>query len=92
MSVKSNQIYFAFLWNKGDQITVIAYGATVHWALNTLNNNPNVHADLIDLRSLQPLDTELIFASAKKTGKVIILQEDSLFGGKAKNCLNKLVN
>jgi 2-oxoisovalerate dehydrogenase E1 component len=66
---------------EGNQITVIAYGATVHWALNTLNNNPDVQADLIDLRSLQPLDTEMIFASAKKTGKVIILQEDSLFGG-----------
>jgi 2-oxoisovalerate dehydrogenase E1 component len=66
---------------EGDQITVIAYGATVHWAMNTLNNNPEVRADLIDLRSLQPLDTDMIFTSVKKTGKVIILQEDSLFGG-----------
>ena len=36
---------------------------------------------LIDLRSLQPLDTEAIYSSVKKTGKAIILQEDSLFGG-----------
>ena len=36
---------------------------------------------MIDLRSLQPLDTEMIFESVKKTGKAIILQEDSLFGG-----------
>ena len=38
-------------------------------------------ADLIDLRSLQPLDTEAIYTSVKKTGRAIILQEDSLFGG-----------
>ncbi|WP_299247678.1 dehydrogenase E1 component subunit alpha/beta [uncultured Lacinutrix sp.] len=65
----------------GEQITVIAYGQAVHWAMNTLNKHPEIDADLIDLRSLQPLDTETIYASAKKTGKVIILQEDSLFGG-----------
>jgi 2-oxoisovalerate dehydrogenase E1 component len=38
-------------------------------------------ADVIDLRTLQPLDTETIYASVKKTGKAIILHEDSLFGG-----------
>jgi len=42
---------------------------------------PEIKADLIDLRTLQPLDTETIFASVKKTNKCIILQEDSLFGG-----------
>ncbi|WP_044397984.1 dehydrogenase E1 component subunit alpha/beta [Lacinutrix sp. Hel_I_90] len=66
---------------EGEDITVIAYGAAVHWALNALDKHPNISADMIDLRSLQPLDTETIYASAKKTGKVIILQEDSLFGG-----------
>jgi len=65
----------------GEDITIIAYGAAVHWALNTLDKHPNINADLIDLRSLQPLDTETIFKSVKKTGKAIILQEDSLFGG-----------
>jgi 2-oxoisovalerate dehydrogenase E1 component len=65
----------------GEQITVIAYGQAVHWAMKTLDKHPEIDADLIDLRSLQPLDTETIYASAKKTGKVIILQEDSLFGG-----------
>jgi 2-oxoisovalerate dehydrogenase E1 component len=48
-----------------------------------LENNPDIDADLIDLRSLQPLDTEAIFASVRKTGRAIILQEDSLFGGMA---------
>ena len=65
----------------GNDITIISYGAGVHWALDVLKNNPTVSADLIDLRSLQPLDTETIYASVRKTGRVIILQEDSLFGG-----------
>ncbi|MFD2567668.1 alpha-ketoacid dehydrogenase subunit alpha/beta [Pseudotenacibaculum haliotis] len=66
---------------EGNQVTIISYGAGVHWALETLEQNTEINADLIDLRSLQPLDTEMIFASVRKTGKVIILQEDSLFGG-----------
>ena len=70
----------ASLLKEGNDITIITYGSAVHWALNTLENNPEVSADLIDLRSLQPIDTEAIYASVKKTGKAIILQEDSLFG------------
>ncbi|MFD2518599.1 alpha-ketoacid dehydrogenase subunit alpha/beta [Salinimicrobium flavum] len=66
---------------EGEDVTIISFGAAVHWALETLENNPGVNADLLDLRSLQPLDKEAIFASVKKTGKVIILQEDSVFGG-----------
>ena len=65
----------------GNDVTVIAYGAAVHWALNTLEKHPNIKADVIDLRTLQPLDTDTIYASVKKTGRAIILQEDSLFGG-----------
>ena len=65
----------------GETITVIVYGAAVHWALNTLDKHSHIDADVIDLRSLQPLDTEAIYNSVKKTGKAIILQEDSLFGG-----------
>lgn len=68
---------------EGDQITVITYGAGVHWALETLDNNPAISADLIDLRTLSPLDKETLIASVKKTGKAIILQEDSAFGGVA---------
>lgn len=71
----------AALLKEGEQITIIAFGATVHWALETLDKNPQLSADVIDLRTLQPLDTETIFASVKKTGKAIIVQEDSLFGG-----------
>ncbi len=83
---------------EGNSITIISYGAGVHWALETLENNPEISAELIDLRTLQPLDTETIYTSVKKTGKVIILQEDSQFGGIAsdlsalitENCFEQL--
>lgn len=71
----------AALLQEGTDVTVISFGAGVHWAIATLEKHPQIKADLIDLRSLQPLDTETIFASVKKTGKCIILQEDTLFGG-----------
>ena len=70
----------AALLKEGIQVTIISFGAGVHWALETLTKHPQVSADLIDLRSLQPLDTDAIFTSVKKTNKVIILQEDTLFG------------
>jgi 2-oxoisovalerate dehydrogenase E1 component len=73
----------ASVLREGEQLTVISFGAAVHWALETLDNNPSIYADVIDLRTLQPLDTETIYASVKKTGKCIILQEDTLFGGVA---------
>ncbi len=71
----------ASLLKEGKDVTIITYGAGVHWALETLDQNPDIHADLIDLRTLVPLDTEAIYTSVKKTGKAIILQEDSMFGG-----------
>jgi 2-oxoisovalerate dehydrogenase E1 component len=71
----------AALLREGSQVSIISFGAGVHWAIETLNKHANISADLIDLRTLQPLDTEAIFTSVKKTGKVIILQEDTLFGG-----------
>lgn len=73
----------AAVLKEGTDVTVISFGAGVHWALDTLSKNPAISADLIDLRSLQPLDTEAIINSVKKTGKCIILQEDTLFGGMA---------
>ncbi|WMQ64277.1 alpha-ketoacid dehydrogenase subunit alpha/beta [Imtechella halotolerans] len=71
----------AALLSEGNQITIITYGAGVHWALDTLKKFQDIKADLIDLRTLQPLDTETVFTSVRKTGKAIILHEDSLFGG-----------
>ncbi|WP_299241378.1 dehydrogenase E1 component subunit alpha/beta [uncultured Aquimarina sp.] len=71
----------ASLLREGDQITIISYGAGIHWALEILEKHSEIEADLIDLRTLQPLDVETILSSVKKTGKAIILQEDSMFGG-----------
>jgi 2-oxoisovalerate dehydrogenase E1 component len=70
----------ASILKEGTDISIITFGAGVHWALETLENNPDISADLIDLRTLVPLDKEAIFNSVKKTGKAIILQEDNEFG------------
>lgn len=70
----------ASLLKEGEDVTIISYGAGVHWALETLDQEKEIKADLLDLRTLSPLDTEAIYNSVKKTGKVIILQEDSMFG------------
>lgn len=71
----------ASLITEGNDITIISFGAGVHWALETLKNHSEISADLIDLRTLQPLDYATIFQSVKKTNRAIILQEDTLFGG-----------
>ncbi|MDB3934730.1 dehydrogenase E1 component subunit alpha/beta [Flavobacteriaceae bacterium] len=71
----------AAVLQQGEQVTIVTYGMGVHWALKTLESDTTIKADLIDLRTLSPLDTQTIYASVKKTGKVIILQEDSMFGG-----------
>ncbi len=76
----TTEIGKATLLKKGTKVTIISYGAAIHWVLEELENNP-ISADVIDLRTLQPLDVETIFKSVKKTGKVILVQEDSLFGG-----------
>jgi 2-oxoisovalerate dehydrogenase E1 component len=71
----------AALIKEGSQITIISFGAGVHWALEVLQKHANFSADVIDLRTLQPLDTETIYHSVRKTARVLIIQEDTLFGG-----------
>ncbi|MDR5590287.1 dehydrogenase E1 component subunit alpha/beta [Christiangramia sp. SM2212] len=70
----------ASLIKEGEEVSIITYGAGVHWALDTLAEMEYDKADLIDLRSLQPLDLDKICQSVTKTGKCIILTEDSQFG------------
>ncbi len=70
----------AKLLRVGTDVTVITYGAGVHEAIKVIDKN-SINCDLIDLRTLSPLDTESIIISVNKTGKAIILHEDSLFGG-----------
>lgn len=66
---------------EGSDISIITYGAGVHWAHEAMAEFSDISFDLIDLRTLQPLDKEAIFDSVKRTGKIILLQEDSMFGG-----------
>ena len=66
--------------NVGADISIITYGSGVCEALKTIKKL-DLNADLIDLRTLAPLDKDCIISSVNKTGKAIILQEDSLFGG-----------
>ncbi len=71
----------AKLVSSGVKISIITYGLGVHWALDLANNYPENTFDILDLRTLKPLDTEAILKTTQKTNKVIILQEDSAFGG-----------
>lgn len=71
----------AKLLKEGKDVSIITYGLGVHWALEILINNPGISADLIDLRTLLPLDKETIIESVKKTGRALILHEDTLTGG-----------
>ena len=66
---------------EGSDLTIITYGMGVHWALKALDEHPEISADLIDLRSLVPLDREAVLHSVRKTNKAIVLHEDTLFGG-----------
>ncbi len=80
----------ATILKEGADVSIIAFGAAVHWALELVATE-HTNADVIDLRCLQPLDTETIYASVQKTGKVLIVQEDSLFGGIASD-LSSLIH
>ena len=77
----TTQIGKARLIQEGVDISIISYGMGVHWAIDFLAENQDVSADLIDLRTLVPLDRGAIFSSVKKTGKAIVLHEDSMIGG-----------
>jgi 2-oxoisovalerate dehydrogenase E1 component len=71
----------AKLLKEGSDITIVTYGMGVHWALEALEENPGISADLLDLRTLVPLDKEAIFESVKRTGRVVILHEATMFNG-----------
>lgn len=71
----------ARLVKEGTQVSIITYGMGVHWAIELLEKHPEISADLVDLRTLAPLDIETIYASVKKTGRAFILHEDTITGG-----------
>ncbi len=71
----------ANLIQEGSDLSIITYGAGVHWAKDYAGKHPELSIDILDLRTLSPLDYEAIEASVKRTGKVLLLHEDSLIGG-----------
>jgi len=71
----------ARLVKEGTDITVITYGAGVHWATEYQDNNPDTSLHILDLRTLLPLDYDAIRDAVKQTGKVLLLHEDTLTGG-----------
>jgi 2-oxoisovalerate dehydrogenase E1 component len=83
---------------EGTSASIVTYGLGVHWAIEYADKHPDKSIEIIDLRSLQPWDKEAVEASLKKTGKVMILHEDTLtsgFGGEiaahlAEHCFNYL--
>jgi len=65
---------------EGDDVTIVTYGMGVHWAMD-LCTKDSISADIVDLRTLLPWDKETVMESVKKTGRVLVLHEDSLTGG-----------
>lgn len=69
---------------QGGDVTVITYGLMLHYALEAaeaLAGTDGIETEVLDLRSVRPLDVEAILASARKTGKVLIVHEDNLTAG-----------
>ncbi len=69
---------------EGSNLTIVAYGTVVHWALRAasqLQEDHDIEVEVIDLRTLLPLDIETVIESVKKTSRVLIAHEDKVFGG-----------
>ena len=65
----------------GHDLTIITYGLGVHWALEAAAERSSYSFEILDLRTLLPLDLEAIIAAASKTGRVLVLHEDTLTAG-----------
>ena len=87
VSEKISENYYTYELGKakirsiGSNATIITYGLGVHWALETVKSFEKDSIEIIDLNTLVPWDKELVFNSIKKTGKVLLLSEDTLFNG-----------
>lgn len=71
----------ANLVEEGDEISIITYGSGVHWAIDYAKEHQETSFDILDLRTLLPLDYEAIRSSVMRTGKALVLHEDTLTGG-----------
>jgi 2-oxoisovalerate dehydrogenase E1 component len=77
----SIEIGKARLVEQGSGISIITYGAGVHWATAYAQAHRDTSFDILDLRTLLPIDYDAIRASVERTGKVLVLHEDTLTGG-----------
>ena len=69
---------------EGSDLTIVSYGTPVHWCLraaNQLNDEHGINAEVIDLRSIVPLDMDTVVNSVRKTSKALVVHEDKVFGG-----------
>jgi 2-oxoisovalerate dehydrogenase E1 component len=74
----------ARLRREGDDLSIITFGTTVHWSLRAarkLSEDHGIECDVLDLRSIVPMDHEAILATVKKTGRVLVVHEDKVTGG-----------
>ncbi len=71
----------ARLVQEGEDISIITYGAGVHWAMDYAKNHTDISIHILDLRTLLPLDYNAIKDAVHATGKVLLLHEDTLIGG-----------
>ncbi len=71
----------ARLVSSGNDVTIITYGAGVHWAQEYAQQHASISIQILDLRTLLPLDYDAIEEAVKQTGKVLLLHEDTLTGG-----------
>jgi len=69
------------LISEGNDLSIITYGMGVHWAAQYAKDHANLNLDILDLRTLIPLDIHSIYETVKKTGRVIVLHEDCMTGG-----------
>jgi 2-oxoisovalerate dehydrogenase E1 component len=77
----TEEIGKARLRAEGDELVIISYGMGVHWALKVAEQVGAGRVSVLDLQTLVPLDWETVFDSVRNTGKVLVLHEDTLFGG-----------
>ncbi len=66
---------------EGDEVSIITYGSGVHWADDYAAEHPEISVDILDLRTLAPLDYFAIREAVQRTGRVLLLHEDTLIGG-----------
>jgi len=73
----------ATVTREGSRVTLVAYGLMVHYALDAAARvaGEGIETEVVDLRTIRPLDTETVLASVRKTGKCLVVHEDNRFGG-----------